>query len=62
MFHSGYTDKETNRFVLKILGCILAAPLVVIGIFANTFTFCLFLFFLAVILVSFIYGKIKGRF
>lgn len=64
MFHSGYTDKETNQFVLKILKWTVLGILFGLGLLlsVNTFAFYISVFCGFVSLVFFIYGKIKGRF
>lgn len=59
---SGYTQKEENIILLKILAGVLLVPVVIVGMLMNTFVlyFCLFCGFIS--LVFFIYGKIKNRF
>ena len=66
---SGYTQKEENIILLKILGGIVLVPVCIVGMFSNTFVFyyCLFcggfiLFCGCVILVRFLLKEIKSRF
>ena len=59
---SGYTQKEENILLLKILAGVLFVPVGIVCMLMNTFVFYFCLFCGIISLVSFIYGKIKGRF